>query len=501
MDLDYNFSLPYCNKPFETLLAGFLGILMAMGLVFYSPGLIVFLGLFLLFFFLPLIRKHFILFLVIYVPFEEFILKWVPHSTYSLLRFGWEGLAYGILGLLLIEKLCSKEKFHRTPIDLPLLLFALITLIPFVSEGVNLKVIILGIRPLVRYIALYYIIVLSKIRPSLVRKIIYAILIVGFLQSLIGMSQYLIGEPANNVLRPRENILGAKLINSLQVDESATSRLFGTLGRYSILGNYMVSILLMSLGVFYESLKKGKLFTWVFIGLGLFVLVFSYSRTSWLGFVAGFMAILFMKRKTKIICLLTFCSLIFFLILPSLLSTTDLSESEGQGNLASRFMGVFSKDYINMSLDSQRLFILTSVPQIVMNKRAFFGFGAGTVASLVSNYAEGSSRLEEIGDPRAFYILGDVGWVGLMAQVGILGTICFIWLILRLLKVSCKNYHNLENRTLKGINLGFIAYTIALIVENFFSASFEVRANSVYFWVLAGMIVSFSYQKLGHREK
>jgi hypothetical protein len=498
--LDYDLTFSGSNKPFEILLAGLLAILMAMGLVFYSPRLTVLLGLFMLFLFLPLFRKHFILLLIIYVPFEEFILKWVPHDTYPFLRFGWEGLAYGILGLLLIEKLRSKEKITRTPIDLPLLLFVLIALVPFVNEGVNLKVIILGIRPLVRYIALYYIIVLSEIRPGLIRNIIYAVLAVGFLESLIGVSQYLIGEPANNLLRPTENVLGERLINSLDVCESASSRLFGTLGRYSLLGTYMASVLLIFLGIFYENPKKWKVFNWVFIGSGLFVLAFSYSRMSWLGFAAGLMAILFIKRKTKVICLLILCGLISFLIL-STLPTAGLSESEGQGNVVSRLLGVFSKDYINMSLDSQRLFILTSVPQKVLDKHTFFGLGAGTVASLVSNYLEDSSRLEEIGDPRTFYILGDVGWVSLMAQVGILGALCFIWLIWRLLKVSYNNFRNLENQTLRGLNLGFIACAIALIVENFFSASFQVRANSIYFWIMAGMVVKFSYQNLNRAKK
>ena len=77
--------------------------------------------------------------------------------------------------------------------------------------------------------------------------------------------------------------------------------------------------------------------------------------------------------------------------------------------------------------------------------------------------------------------------MALLGQLGLLGVVLFIWLLLRMFRRGLSVYRNSEEFWQKTFALALCAYLVALVVMNFFSLAFEARVSSAYFWIIAGL--------------
>ena len=94
-----DFFIPYVLAQKQARLGlyalGCLVLFGALGIVFLSPGLVVALTLAILIVCIAFVRPQAVLFgLLAYLPFEPFLLKWVPDSIYLFARYGSEMVVY-----------------------------------------------------------------------------------------------------------------------------------------------------------------------------------------------------------------------------------------------------------------------------------------------------------------------------------------------------------------------------------------------------------------------
>ena len=437
---------------------------------------------------------HLLYFLVFYLPLEEFVLKWVDYSIYPALRYGLELVIYGVLAKMVFEKLGRNEKIVSSPIDLPLLFLAALGLLSTFLNGLPILTGLLGLRPLLRYAALFYLILNSDFTKEHLPSLFKVICVIAAIEVVIGIAQYLMGEPANLFLRPKDSLIADKVVNALSTSQDlfAGQKIFATLGRYNLLGGFLACVLLLLLAY---RLEKGFLtFNQKLLLAGAIpVFLLTYSRLSWVGFLAGLLALFLIKKKPKLIMALSLVALMVFLAFSS--GTTSLYQSEVRGSLKDRLLGPFTSDYWSISSSSQRLFVASEVASNISGSGLLIGYGPGTMGSLVSNLEEGVSRLGELGDPKQLFIVGDVGWINLMGQMGILGLALFGWLIVALFRATLRNYRTTNYFWVKSLALGLLGYGIAMVVVNFFGSPFESRVSSAYFWIMAGVALKQYEQK------
>jgi hypothetical protein len=432
--------------------------------------------------------SHLFYFLILYLPLEEFVLKWVDYSIYPVLRYGLELVIYLVLLKIVFEKLSRSEKLVSSPIDLPLLLLAGLGMISTLLNGIPVMLGILGLRPLLRYAAIFYVILNSNLSERQLPRFFKLMIVIAILEIGIGLFQYAIGQPANELLRPKDLIVGQTIIDAREEwqDWFTGQKIFGTLGRYNLLGAFLAGILTIFLGYRFEkgslNFKEG-----LFLAAGLAALVLTYSRLSWIGFLAALATLLLIRKKRSLLVALSIAGAI--LLLPLLSASTSLYQSEVQGSLKDRILGPFSSDYWQMSRSSQRLFVVSEVASQVSGANLLWGFGPGTMGSLVTNLQEGVSRLDQIGNPKKLLIIGDVGWITLMGQMGLLGVGLLVWVLVILFRESLWSYRNSNQFWLRSFSLGLCGYIIALVAMNFFSLAFEARVSSAYFWILAGCVM------------
>ncbi len=463
----------------------------SLALLYFSPQLAlgVVLGLAAVIYFSNRIQ-HLLYFLIFYLPLEEFVLKWVDYSIYPALRYGIELVIYATLFKVVLEKLARNEKIARSPIDLPLLLLALLGLVSTFLNGLPLLAGLLGLRPFLRYAALFYLILNSDLSKESLPLLFKVILVIAFFEVGISLAQYLIGDPANQFLKPKDLVVGQTIIDAREKwqDYYAGQKIFGTLGRYNLLGAFLVGVFTLLLGYRFEK-KRLSFYQGSLLVGALLVLLLTYSRLSWIGLLSAIVVLLIIKQRKKWVLALGLAGFLAVMLFSS--QGISLYQSEVQGSLKDRLLGPFTPDYWAMSGSSQRLFAVSQVTSRISGLNLLIGYGPGTMGSLVTNLQEGVSQLHQIGDPNKILIIGDVGWMALLGQLGLLGVVLFIWLLSGMFRRGLSIYRSSEEFWHKTFALALCAYLVALVAMNFFSLAFEARVSSAYFWLIAGCVLKF----------
>lgn len=445
-----------------------------------------------------------IFFLAAYIPFEPFLLKFVNDEIYPYLKYGSEIIIL-ILLIIALFKYFSKYgfKYIKTPIDIFLGIFVLISIISAILNLENPIFLILGLRQIFRYVVLYYIIIYSKLSLKISKNFITLLLFLMILQATIGLAQAGIGQPADDFLLPGVKREFAGIVSPDYVYQfwSSGQRIFATTGRYDRLGVFLCFTMLLSVGLMFEIKNKIKKRILLIISLiSLPVLFFTYSRMSWIGFVLGLFLIGIIKKSRKLIIALI---LVIFLF-SSYLGVYIISNKIMVGRIADssemvamdRFLALFSIFELRNSYDSYgRAYFIVNTPLKVVKNYPLFGVGLGQYGSGTVFALNNTNKYDELGMP--FGIEGKFGqidnnWFSIWGEVGTFGLLVFIFIILSLLKFCVTVYKKNIDNFIKGLALGFIGIILAVCFQAFLGPCFEIRILSFYFWLLAALIINLN---------
>lgn len=439
--------------------------------------------------------------LVFYIPFEEFFLKQLPSGLASMVRFGIEPLFIGLFLIGIMLKILRKQKIFWGKISIFIFLFIIFGLISNLLNSGNMSVYVLGIRPFIRYFFLYLIII--NLEDIDIKKIFKIFILTFILQLLIGMAEFLVPSLLD-FFASRDVSVGGSIIRDGYQTNYTETYIFGTLGRYNIYANYIVHMLLL-IFPFYMlgDLKKGKkvLISFILI-LGLVVLGISNSRTSLFSlFFAGFIMSTFMKggllkpflTKTKrkiIIKKVTILRLFAVLIsIPILLIIILKMGILDDFQMLDRLNQIFSYEYINQSLKTDRLYVLFYLLPFLLSTKPLFGYGPGEIGSDISGGVIGSNNLFNIKSIVDNPFISDVGHVSLIAQTGLVGYVLFVSIFIYAYR-QVKNYYAVStNKYHRILLVGILGNLVAIFIENFGSFNVTYRAISGYMWIMFGLLI------------
>ncbi len=222
-----------------------------------------------------------IYFLTGYFAFEEFVLKFLPVSdaVYSYFRFLGEMFIYVAFGKLVLHKLYKGIPFVKTPIDFPVIGFYIVVFLSIMINRSPLVGSLYNIRPLARYIVLFYLIVNSPLSKQRIDTLIRIILCIGVVQIGIGMIQWFGGPTLYDLFLPRASTLEVagftKEFRLLEIGREIGS-IYGTLGDTVIYGVFMIVVLV----IFLSRVKRLEYLNLLAIGILLMFIARSYSRAA-----------------------------------------------------------------------------------------------------------------------------------------------------------------------------------------------------------------------------
>lgn len=417
-----------------------------------------------------------IYFLIIYIPLETFLLKWIPVSD-GIYQIATQ--LPDILIMFLFISLCvTKRSSFRIighGIDKYLLLFIFFSISAVVInfESVNHFSWVLSVKALLRYILLIYCLLNMSSGKINITKI-YNLSLFSFLLQLIAVSFHLVGgEMAENILAARNVESGIADLSRIFTGGKFEdlNRIFGTFGNTVSLGYFLLYTYVIMI-----VRNKSRNTKYYLTSVIIFMLIYyTGSRGCMLAHLILFATDYFRRANpgSRLISLIivAVAGWIGYLALPS--AEADLDTS----TVAS----LFTSQYIETALNQRLGVIVYIVPDIIKNPTILFG--TGTIEPFLDNYIIGNNKIPSILVAVLELMFEDVYWIALLTFHGFPAMLCFV-VFLR--KVYLMLYNNASMST---YILAPLYLMIIMIPLNFLNQAFATRSFSFFMWLSIGIAI------------
>ncbi|MEY4723659.1 MAG: hypothetical protein RLZZ324_1172 [Candidatus Parcubacteria bacterium] len=441
-----------------------------------------------------------LLFLAAYTPFEPFLLKFVPDDLYLYARYFSEGLIYVLAASVMYRVLTRRAKVASTPLDLPFLFFMLIAVASFILNAVPLTIGILGIRQIVRFILIFFLVTYLAPEEKFIRKVTSVMLGVMLFQGLLGLAQAVTGGAIDIWLIPSQQHFyeSIQLTAGTEQTWSPGTRVFATMGRYDQLGTFLCFFLLIAAGLLYRmkaGAEKQRLF-WCAL-LVLPALVLTLSRASWFGWILGMLAIgaWFMKDSRVRLAVVGVAALAVLYAVWSGIAVTYLTDYPSQTPVE-RFFEAFSYErwrgeYYGLG----RVYWIVQTPLVVVRSSPLFGVGPGQYGGGAAAALGNTDVYQKLNLPFGVYGTDgyiDNNWFSLWGETGTLGVFFYAWMMLALLRMAYRTARQATDPYLHGLALGFMGCVLAVAFQAFLGTYFEVRTIALYLWMYGGFVYALA---------
>jgi len=246
----------------------------------------------------------------------------------------------------------------------------------------------------------------------------------------------------------------------------ATAPFEGKSGEPNTLAGYLVVMMGAALGMMIHSRSmRARLIYGGFFVFMIFPLVFTLSRTGWLGFITMYAAFIFFSKRYKGILIFTCVAMIA--AAPILLPKKVHHRFERTFNTGRSYQ-VGDKD---VQLDESAGARIRSWQDSVerWTRRPVLGTGVA------------SGR-----------VLYDMQYGRFLREVGLLGVLSFGWIVFELFRMCLKVYRlKDEDPMAMGLSLGFMCSLVGLLVMGIGAEIFIIIRIMEPFWFLAAMVMSF----------
>ncbi len=470
------------------------------------PLIILAIAIFALFIFKP---KLALIIITIAITLEAPLLKYLPREPFLALKYGPEAMIYILFLFSLLRNAFNKKPlFGSTPINKGLLLFLLAAILASVINAVNPFIAIFGIRQVIRYIFLYFLVVSLSPDRNFIRKFVIFLLALALLESLLAIGQASLGGRANEILAPAYTYEGISFeIRGLQARTRLTQNIregffvFATLGRYNIFGIYLSFFFLLVVAFLYEKYLNKYISIPLLLIMGYAILL-TGSRLTWLGIIAGLAIISLKKRDIKIVV----CFIGGIIIVLSYLIITNIEIKElhvsirsKEASIATRFLEIFSSSEWQRKTEYEwsRLIFLKKATLEIFPENPF-GVGSGMLGGEVA--IQFDSPLFEKYDFKVKKHLHN-SWLAILTEIGIMGLFSFVIMFYCLYKTGSQLFTKGDHSLARSFGLGFCAIVTAFAVQSFLTISFEMRPPSFYFWMIAALATVLNENYIKNRIK
>jgi len=445
-----------------------------------------------------------IIFLLIWYPLENFLFNYLPADYFLFFKYFPEILLYftTLIAWVLYIKRTGKI-IPKNPLNKPLFFFILISLISLLINQYSPMVWALGLRQLLRFAVVFWLIILEDYDEHTVKNLLFFCGGVIAFEALLGLVQYLSGGRLDQYLFFSGAFGVAKAhLGDLEQFWAPGTRVFATLGRYDQLGSFLFLGLVILLSVFYtlplHTLQKIKKSYWFLVAvLGLLALIFTYSRASWLAFLISFFALgwVLMKdvRIIKIMILGVVLGAVYLGVFAltydnNILRITD----KPRASLAERILEITSPESLKNGYEGfGRVFFLINTPRVVVLSSPIWGVGLGNYGGGVSAMLNNTIVYDKLNLPfgiQNFYGQIDNNWFAIWGETGTVGVIVWALIFYTVAKVAWDLAK--KDNTFLGVVLGrtMVGVSVGLVVLGFFGPYFEFRSLMFYFWLLTGLM-------------
>ncbi|HEY5582996.1 MAG TPA: O-antigen ligase family protein [Ruminiclostridium sp.] len=384
----------------------------------------------------------------------DYALRYIIQS--AILASYWDELLFIFAIFLWLYKWIVYRKqdgYRSTPLDIPIIFFVIVSLCLLFINSPILAIGISGFRQVVQQILWYFIVAQLVSSSKNVKWLLYITVFIGGLLGLHGIYQYVTKAEMPSFWVDR-------------LESGITTRVFSIIGSPNILGSLMVLLIPVALAfVFSENKIFKKL---IFIGITLAMsatLVFTSSRSAWIGFVVA-MGVYFWLKDKRFIVLLILLVFAAYAFVPT---------------IASRVNYLISPEYLISSAAGGRVARWT-IGLAMLKQNLLFGVGLGQFGGAVA---------QNFKIPDAFYV--DNYFLKIAVEMGLVGLGAFCLLIYNALAWGLRAVKRTTNALNLSMAQGVFAGMVGVVVPNLVENIFEVPMMLAYFWIFTAVLIFLGF--------
>ena len=317
--------------------------------------------------------------------------------AYLVAKTATEVFLYIFLILLILHRLNSGSLLRYRITRFDFYIFAFITF-AFISTFFNDGSILQGainIRTMLRYMAIYYIIILINWAPSeqQVLRFLKLLVSIALFQSILIAIQHIAGDDFRDTYfaPPQGETIIAGINTIYGTVASKIGAGYGTFGKTPLAAFYLLFVAVITIAVALSQPQKDAKKWWLAYIIILVGIYFSYKRAPLLiAFIAPILVAWIINRRRLAIRYAAILSMLIPFALILLLSvklSNYVKEKEVEVSPIESIAQLFSEEYWSISLAKSRGWMITEVGQQVFASFKFLGYGADedhTKASLAT---------------------------------------------------------------------------------------------------------------------
>lgn len=394
------------------------------------------------------------LYVIAFYVLIDYVLRYVV--VVSLLASNWDELLFIFALCLWVYKwfMCRKKPgYISTPLDIPIIFYIVVVFCSLLVNAPIFSIGVAGFRQNVQQILWYFVVAQLVSSSKNVRWFLYILVSIGGVLGLHGLYQYVTKAEMPSYWVDR-------------LEAGITTRVFSIIGSPNILGSLMVLIIPIAISLFFSETKLLKKLFFVSVTLAMSAtLIFTSSRSAWIGFVVA-MAVFFWLKDKRLIVVLALVILAAYLFVPT---------------VANRVNYLISPEYMVSSASGGRIARWTIAIEAI-KQHPFFGLGLGQFGGAVA---------QNFKIPNAFYV--DNYFLKIATEMGIIGLTAFVIFIYNILAWGIRAVSRITNAANRQMAQGIYAGLVGVVVPNLVENVFEVPMMLAYFSILTGLLVFLGF--------
>lgn len=219
---------------------------------------------------------------------------------------------------------------------------------------------------------------------------------------------------------------------------------------------------------------KQKLFFTIFFILGIFCLIFTFSRGAAMGFLFALVLISILQKDKNLLIFIVVAVIIGLVAGPFLLPSGIKEWFRGPGAV---WGGL---------LDSTRIYIYKTDLNMIKH-HPFLGVGVNTFSENYLNYKV-NQVYGNTGDSKYF---GHNNFLHMAGEIGLIGVAIFLWLLFALLRKWYKIYIQLPaGNFLRVFSIGITAGVLGFLIHGLTDTGLYYSKVATLFWVQIGILLA-----------
>ena len=367
-----------------------------------------------------------------------------------------QSFVFALFILWLSKKFLAKESVSYIPLTLQMFLFLGIGFLSFAFSPYRYAV----VEEFLRFLSFFllYVLITEEVKGD-TRKLLVIdfLMIVTLIVALYGILQRLDYNPFNWV-------------------PTDTHRIVSFFGNPNFFATYLVATLPLLLVLSLGSTTRRKFIAGITLGLALTCLIFTATRSAWIGLVLSFLFLVLLIHATKAVRLNFKALLPLYVVFSAILLIVIHNQNMIIGRIAAIWSSHGSASY--------RLHIWEVTLNMIKDS-PIFGTGLGTFQIVFPKFRYPDFNLDV---PIGNLLHAHSEYLEIWSEMGLIGLGVFLWLLISFLRHAFKFLKTKRKERL--MVAGLVSGIVGVLIGSLFSVSLRWTGPAFIFWLLFGLTVA-----------